>query len=59
MSRIKPGDIVLYENKEFEVENVKFNNGNPIVDLNSLEEYGIGYYYIPICDVKLIKTKEN
>lgn len=59
MSRIKPGDIVLYENKEFEVENVKFNNGNPIVDLNSLEEYGIGYYYVSIGDVKLIKAKEN
>lgn len=59
MSRIKPGDIVLYENKEFEVENVKFNNGNPIVDLNSLEEYGIGYYYVSIGDVKLIKVKDN
>lgn len=59
MSRIKPGDIVLYKNKEFEVENVKFNNGNPIVDLNSLEEFGIGYYYVPIGDVKLIKAKEN
>lgn len=59
MSRIKPGDIVKYKDKNFEVEKIKFNGGNPVVDLNSLEEFGIGYYYVSVHDVKLIKSKET